>query len=434
MAVLIPFRGLSYSPEVAGDIGEAISPPFDTISPELQESLYQRSPHNVVRLEAGQSRATDGPGDDRYSRAAATLKDWMARGVLRRDTEASFYLVRHSFGFRGADRERIELMACVGLEEYFQGMVLPHEFTRADDKSDRLALLQACRANFSPIMGLYRDPEKRLPAIFRSAMAGPPLMEMSDAAEQGYTVWRIDRTGWINEIKEAIAPRPLYIADGHHRYETALNFRNLSRSGIEESWAGDEPSNFVMMGLIDFDDPGLLVLPYHRVARGLGDAALDRVRGDLARFFHRQPFGNEDQPPSYTRLLEEVEAQGKDKVVMGLLDPKGSGLELLTLKPEAAQEEWGLLGDSEAWVLEEQVLRPILGESLGRCISYVHDGDEAAESVRSGQYELGFFLRPFPLGLFETIVKAGHRLPPKSTFFYPKLPAGLVINLLNGDV
>ena len=324
-------------------------------------------------------------------------------------------------------------MACVGLEEYSQRVVLPHEYTRDEDKSDRLALLQACRANFSPIMGLYRDPEKKLSAIFRSAMAGPPIMDLSDAAEQGYTVWKIDRSDWINQIQEAMAPRPLYIADGHHRYETALNYRNLSRSGAEGSWAKYEPSNSVLMGLIEFDDPGLLVLPYHRVAGGLGDASLDRVRGTLTRFFDVQPLGNMDGP-SYEKLLEEVEAQGRDKVVMGLLDPKSGGLSLLKLKSEAVPEAWGHLGGSEAWILEEQVLRPILGESLAQCLSYVHDGDEAAEMVHSGRYELGFFLRAFPLGLFETIVKAGHRLPPKSTFFYPKLPAGLVINLLDGDV
>ena len=433
MADVRPFRGLRYNLPIAGDISQTICPPFDTISADLQKSLHQRSPYNIVRLELGETRPSDTPKDNRYTRAAATFKDWMNKQVLAREAESAFYLVRHTFSFRGSHRERLELMACVRLEEYSRRVVLPHEYTRDEDKNDRLSLIQACHANFSPIMCLYRDEQKRLSQIFQRTMAEPPMMDLSDMGEQGYLLWKIGGTEQTNEIKESMASRPLYIADGHHRYETALNYRNISTSGRQGAWTTDEEFNFVMMGLIEFDDPGLQVLPYHRVARGLSEATLRQVHDGLARFFHQLPFPNATLA-GYERLLEEIEVRGRDQVVMGLLDPSGGVPQLLTLKEGVVPEAWGPIGGSEAWILEEQVLKPVLGDSLGRCLDYIHDGDEVVEKVRTGQYQLGFLLRPFPIGLFETIMNTGQRLPPKSTFFYPKLPAGLVINLLEGDI
>ena len=433
MADVRPFRGLRYNTPIAGAISHTICPPFDTISADLQKSLHQRSPYNVVRLELGETRPSDTPKDSRYTRAAATFKDWMNKQVLAREQESAFYLVRHTFSFGGKDRERLELMACVRLEEYSRRVVLPHEYTRDEDKNDRLSLMQACHANFSPIMCLYRDEQKRLAPVFQRTMAEPPLMDLSDMGEQGYLVWKIGGIEGTNEVREAMATGPLYIADGHHRYETALNHRNISMSSRKGAWTTDEAFNFVMMGLIEFDDPGLLVLPYHRVARGLSDATLGQVQDGLARFFHQQPFSNAVDS-GYEKLLKEIEVRGRNQVIMGLLDPSGGGPQLLTLKEGVVPEAWGPLGGSEAWILEEQVLRPVLGDSLGQCLYYVHDGDEVVEKVRTGQNQLGFLLRPFPLGLFETIMNTGQRLPPKSTFFYPKLPAGLVINLLEGSL
>ena len=433
MADVRPFRGLRYNTDVAGDLSHIISPPFDTIPLELQSSLYRQSPYNVVRLEAGEKLASDHPHHNRYTRAAALLADWIRSRVLVREKEPAFYLVRHSFNLLGQDRARLELMACVRLEEYQRRVVLPHEFTRDEDKRDRLALIGACHANFSPIMCLYRDQEKKLAPIFGRIMAEPSLVAFSDAGEQGYTVWRIDHPQVADEIRDAMASRPLYIADGHHRYETALTFRDRAASGQGGALPKDDGVNFVMMGLIEFDDPGLVVLPYHRVAGGLGDTALARVRDGLAAFFDSETY--EAGPKGgIQRLLEEIELRGRDKIVMGLLDSGGDGLQLLTLRKEVNPDAWGSIGASEAWILEEQVLRPILGESLARCVNYIHDGAEAEERVKSGEYQLGFFLKPFPLGTFEAIMNEGRRLPPKSTFFYPKLPTGIVINLLEGQV
>ena len=256
----------------------------------------------------------------------------------------------------------------------------------------------------------------------------------SNAGDQGYRVWQIDDPEWTGEISEAMSSLPLYIADGHHRYETALTYRDLAASGHGGIWTGDEASNFVMMGLIEFGDPGLMVLPYHRVLGGLGEAALDRVRNGLDRLFDAAPFPEGDQA-GLGRFLEEIELRGRDQPAMGLLDPRGGGYRLLTLKQGANLDAWGLIAQSEAWILEEQVLKPVLGaDSLRERLDYVHDGDEAEGKAKSGQCQLAFFLKPFPLDLFETVMNMGQRLPPKSTFFYPKLATGLTINLLEGTL
>ena len=424
MADVRPFRGLRYNPDAVGELSNIISPPFDTISPELQSSLHRRSPYNVVRLESGERQPSDTPADNRYTRAAALMADWRDNRVLVRDGEPSFYLVEHTFTHEGR-RARLELLASVRVEEYERGVVLPHEFTRDADKRDRLALIQACHANFSPIMCLYRDEGGGLDRVLRRAMAGPPLADFSDAGQQGYRVWKIEGES-TGEISEALSSRSLYIADGHHRYETALNYRNLTAS--EGAPSADAAHNFVMMGLISFDDPGLLVLPYHRVLGGLDDGALAKVRKGLGELFDLQAYGG-----GLEGFLAEIEAMGKGRLVMGLMDPHGrQGLQLLTLKAWTDTTACGVLGGSEAWILEEQVLRLILGESLGGHVEYVHQGDEAESLVARGEYQMAFFLKPFPLDLFETVMNMGQRLPPKSTFFYPKLATGLVINPLEG--
>ena len=434
MADFRPFKAVRYDTDVVGDLSEIICPPFDTIPPELQGSLHQRSPYNVVRLEAGEKLPSDTPLDDRYTRAADLFRDWTNEGVLVRDEQPAFYLVRHTFRTRDTERARLELMGCVRLEDYRRHVVLPHEYTRDEDKRDRLELMSSCHANFSPIMCLYRDTENGLAAIFQRVMAEPPVMDFSDATGQGYKVWRLDDVGRTDDIQEVLSDKNLYIADGHHRYETALAYRDLMVSRLGEPQSTNEAFNFVMMGLINFDDPGLTVLPYHRVVSGLDKPVLYRVRHGLDAVFDAAPFP-QGCLGQLEKVLAEIELRGKDRAAMALLDP-GSGAEfqLLTLKDPADLDAFGPVASSEAWIIEERVLKPVLGDSLSECLTYIHDGEEATKKLRAGECQLGFFLRPFPLDLFETIVDLGHRLPPKSTFFYPKLATGLVINLLEGSL
>ncbi len=450
MADVRPFRGLRYNPQVVGELSRIICPPFDTIPPELHSSLYQRSPYNVVRLESGERLPSDTPQDNRYTRSAALLSEWMDKRSLVREEAPAFYLVQHDFHHGGHDggnqgergKSRLELVACVRLEDYERRVVLPHEYTRDADKQDRLALMEACNTNFSPIMCLYRDEGERVSAVLECAMTGQPIYDFSDPGGQTYKLWKIDDPAQAAEITGAMAFSSLYIADGHHRYETALNYRDLmaSRRGRPAAEAGTEASNFVMMGLIQFDDPGLMVLPYHRVVGNLDGPTLEGVRGAIHEFFQVEHFSGGQ--PGLDGFLREIEGRGREQMVMGLLDPLGllgagpgnNGLHLLTLKEGVYPDRWGPVGRSEAWILEEQAMRPILGDSLGRCVDYIHDGEETERRVRDGEFQLGFFLKPFPLDLFANIMDLGLRLPPKSTFFYPKLPTGIVINPLEGSL
>ena len=433
MADVRPFRALRYNPDIVGDLSRIVCPPFDTISPELQSSLYQRSPHNVVRLERGERLPTDTGEDNEYGRAANLLAEWIHKRVLVREEMPAFYLVRHTFDFRGRSRSRLELMVCVGLEDYEKRVVLPHEYTRDADKRDRLSLMKACHANFSPIMCLYRDEDRRLSHVIEEVMAGPPMMEFSDAADQGYEVRRIQDATQIGEIRRVLSPRSLYIADGHHRYETALAYRDHVASSHDLASAGDETPGFVMLGLIGFNDPGLMVLPYHRVVSGLSEAQLQRVRGGLGEYFQSVPFSPAGNG-GLADLLKAVELRGKERLAMGLLDRKSGAPQILTAKPGLDLERLGPIAGSEAWILEEQVLKPVLGDSVGQCVGYIHDGEEVEVGISNGECQLGFLLKPFPLDLFETIMDLGQRLPPKSTFFYPKLATGLVMNLLEGSL
>ena len=434
MADVRPFKGLRYNHRVVGDLSPIVCPPFDTIPPDLQNTLYERSPYNVVRLEAGEILPTDTPDHNRYTRAASLLHSWTETGVLVRESAPAFYLAQHTFSLGGGETaHRLELMACVRLEDYDRRVVLPHEYTREGDKRDRLALMEACHVNVSPIMCLYRDEQQRLSQVFGATMGVEPLLDFEDSAGQGYRVWKIDGERDIREISDALSSNPLYIADGHHRYETALAFRDGKGSQLESP---DDAPNFVMMGLIDFDDPGLRVLPYHRVLGGLDAGTLAQVKQRIEQLFEVETLTIGSL--TLDTLVREIELRGRQQQVIGLLETGRSGqengdsLDLLMLKPGVQPQNSGPVAESEAWTLEEQVLRPVLGSELGKHLDYVHDQEEAIRKLRTGEYQLGFFVKSFPLDLFKRIMDSGQKLPPKSTFFYPKLPTGLVINLLEG--
>ena len=431
MADVRPFRGLRYNPQVVPDLSEVVSPPFDTISPTLQRELCQRSPHNIVRLEAGERLDSDTTVENRYTRAHALFGQWREEEVLVRDSSPAFYLLRQEFTHRGRRRVRHGLMACVRLEEYQNGIVLPHELTGTADKEDRLALMEACHANFSPIMCLYREGERRVSALLQQVASSTPAMATaSDSEDQDYALWRIDQDEMVASIRQALASLPLYIADGHHRYETALRYRDQRRQAGEPG--GKEPaSEFVLMVLIELDDPGLVVAPYHRVLANLDGATETRILAGLKERCDMAPCPTS----SLDALLDQVEREGQTSPVMGMMGGVGDdGPWLLRLRPRRELEEMGPIAQSEAWILEEQLLKPILGESLDQHLIYMHDAEEAARLAQSGPGHIAFFLKPFPLDLFQAIVDSGHRLPRKSTFFYPKLPAGLVINPLEGTL
>ncbi|MFQ5860224.1 MAG: DUF1015 domain-containing protein [Dehalococcoidia bacterium] len=429
MAELRPFCGLRYNLALVTDLSEVLCPPYDVIGPEEQQRLHQLSPYNMVRLELGQEFPTDTPQENRYTRAAAQFSCWLAEEVLLREEQPALYLLRQRFTHRGQEMARLSLLAAVRLEELDRGGILPHERTAEAPKRDRLALMEACQANLSPVMALYRDPLGTVQGLLKRVQEASPVAQARDG-QGGSQLWCISQEEAIGQIGSALAGQPLYLADGHHRYETALAYRDRMRARAQGQWSDDDASNFVLMALVSLDDPGLLVLPYHRLVCGLAPPMLTCLRDRLHQCFHIEPFAAAREGPWLEVLLDTVEELGRERVALGLLGPDGEGPYLLTLKEGQKPSGRGPIADFEAWLLEELVLAPVLRETLVDSVSYVHDPEEAVRRIEDTTCQMAFFLRPLPLELFEAIVRQGQRLPPKSTYFHPKLPTGLVLNPL----
>lgn len=426
-----PFRGWRYDPEVVGDLSSVLCPPYDLITPQLQSSLLRLSPYNVVHLEAGEGLDWDAPAQGQYSRTAALFGEWTERGILRRDSETCFYLLRHRFVYRDRTLVRLVLIAGAGLEEYNTGRVLPHEYTEEPAIRDRVSLMEACNANFSPIMGLYRDRQMELTAVFGEVMGRPATVDVRDDMGQEYALWRITDPEVQESIGRFFSDRPIFLADGHHRYEAARRLRQKRSLGEPRASGVNPACNFVLMGLIAFEDPGLVVLPYHRVLSRLPSNQYAQVQDRLHQLFEARPM---DWPPEggADAIVEQVAQQGRDRHALAMVGPDRHTSLLLTLRQGIDWRQWGPLAVSEAWILEEKVLKPVLGDATLSHLGYIHDHQEAVDQVHSGAQHLAFLVKPFPMAQFETIVGQGHRLPRKSTFFYPKLPTGLVINQLDG--
>ena len=426
MAKVTPFRGWRYNREVVDDIAAVLCPPYDLITPRIQQALMERHPLNVIHLEAGEGLDWSEDSAGRYAETAERFEQWLTDGVLQQEEQASYYLLRHGFELGGRERSRLGLICCVGIEDYDTRQVLPHEFTEAPAIRDRVTLMESVSANISPIMSLYQDPNNELGPVLDRVTSTEPEVDASDEYGSDTTLWRISDPQDVAAITGFFSNRPVFLADGHHRYEASRHYQ-LGRQ--QEGAVGESRAhNYVMMTLIAFDDPGLVVLPYHRNLSGLSPDQLHRVKSRLYEVFEAEPAG-ERAPDA---LVELVEERGRTERVMAAITPDGA--QLLTLRESAVGGDWGSLAVSEAWVLEEKVLRPELGDATLRHLGFQHDHDEAAAGVANGVLQMAFFMKPFPMDAFQEIVGQGQRLPRKSTFFYPKLPTGLVINRIDGEI
>ncbi len=433
MANVTPFRGWRYNPAVVDDMAAVLCPPYDLITPQIQQALMDRHALNIIHLEAGEGLDWSADPAGRYAETAERFEQWLRDGVLQQDAEPGYYLLRHTFTLGGRERSRLGLIACVGLEDYETRQVLPHEFTEAPAIRDRVTLMKSVSANISPIMSIYRDADNELEPVFQRVMADAPEVDAQDEYGSATTMWRITDGGDVAAISSFFERRPVFLADGHHRYEASRQYQAARHA--EGNDAPSKSHNYVMMTLISFDDPGLVVLPYHRNLSGLAEEQLARVQARLSEIFDAEPapirHSRESGNPAED-LVDLVEERGRTGRVMAALTPDGA--QLLTLRPSAIGDDWGSMAVSEAWVLEEKILRPELGDRTLEHLGFLHDHEEAAEGVANGSLQMAFLMKPFPMDAFEDIVGQGQRLPRKSTFFYPKLPTGLVINRIDGEI
>ncbi len=411
-----PFNGLRYD-ESAGSLADLICPPFDVISPEQERALLAGNPNNMVRLEL--SELSGPPTSDRYSNAGRSYRRMREEGVLRQDESRSYYLLRQRFTSGGVSHERLGLLGALRLEE-LGGAVLPHEDTAAGPKEDRLALMEASSANFSPLMMLYRDTLGQIRRVIAQTTASPADADFI-VDGQGYSIWTISDPALVGSVRDALESQPAYIADGHHRYETALVY---NRSHPQ--------ADTVLTCLIAFDDPGLLIQPYYRVVHGLDDRKLGEMRDLMSTLFTASPSG----VTSPDDLGGVVASIGRDQVALGVVE-RGKPSVVLTPsdavvpEPDSAAAPDEQARAVEANVLQEMLFKPVLGDSFPDNVAYVHDPAEAVRMVDDGDGQIAFFIKGVPAAVFEAVVGAGIRLPRKSTYFHPKVPSGLVVNPLD---
>ncbi|HTE86384.1 MAG TPA: DUF1015 domain-containing protein [Dehalococcoidia bacterium] len=433
MADLRPLRGLRYQERIAGDLGAVLAPPYDVISGDTQRALYDRGPYNVVRLEYGVE--AEDTGASRYQAAAATLAGWRRKGVLATDPMPGLYLYEQGFQHDGRAYRRRSIIGRVRLEPWEAGVILPHEHTLAGPKRDRLRLLQACRTDVSPVFGLYRPDGGRALSVCEPAATIAPLVDAIDIAGQRHRLWPVEDPHAIEAVARQFASRTLYIADGHHRYETALHYRDEQRSA-SPAWTGEEPENFVLMALTAADDPGLLILPIHRLVRPVTPQAglLEALSATFDVLAEGRP---EALNASSAQLLERLRAEGSRRPVFGCLG-LSEELVLIALRESDAVAKQMPLGHSDAWrrlgvnLLQYGILEPLLGIDIdtvraGGHVEFTESAEEARAEVRSGGFPLAFLLNATRPEEIFAVADAGDRMPQKSTYFYPKLGTGLVL-------
>ena len=433
MADIAGFCGTRYNAEKVPDLSKVVAPPYDVIDEVQRAGLAARDEHNVVRL----ILPADQPGKDRYTCAAELLRRWLDERFLLRDPAPGIYVVRQEWTGGDETLERTGFIAAVRLEPFGEGHIYPHENTLSAPKEDRLALLKATRANLSQVLALFPDEKRDVDDWLSRVSASPPLAQATDDAGVVARLWRECRERRIAELRDALVERPLFIADGHHRYETALAYKRFCAEN-SGAVAADAPENSVMMLCVAINHPGLVTLPTHRLLP-TETVNVDNLVGRLNREFDVRPIATFS---GKTGELDEILRSDLTPNLMILY--AGRHRPPLRVSPRKPPSILGRMSDrSVAWrtldvsILQYAILEEILGLTLKRItqeagIGYVHEADEAARRVDRGEFAAAFLLRPTPVSAVAVVASQLEKMPPKSTFFYPKALTGMVIRQLQG--
>ena len=439
MATVVPFRGWRYELSRVGSLFQVAAPPYDVIGRAFQDELYSLSPYNVVRVDLGKTTPEDGDGQNRYTRAAAALAQWKADHVLVRDEEPTVTIVEESYvGPDGQARTRRGFLALVRLQEFGEGVIFPHEATLSGPKRDRFQLMEQTCMSLSPVFMLYSLPDDAVMAAWDEAGEGrPPLAAMTDPAGTTTRLWVASDLQLLESIRVRLADAPLLIADGHHRYETALRYRDARH----EQGDGPGPWDYALVYLCNMDDPGLAIFATHRLVKELPAGIVAALPGSLDRFFRVEELSSApgDAPDA---ILAFLAARAEESGAFGLYLP-GRGAFGLSLRDPEAPDTSANDEHSEAYhrldvaILHNLILRETLGISpeevaAGNHITFVKNLERAFERLNKAESQAGFFMNPIKLDQVRQVAMGGERLPQKSTYFYPKLPTGLVFHDLDG--
>ncbi len=416
MAEIQPLRALHYDPARTGGFQDVLAPPYDVIDSEQRARLVARSPYNVVRIDLPE-------GDDPYRNAAEELAQWRADGVVVQDEEPALWPLAQDYaGPDGRRRTRTGFLARVRVTEYGAGTIRPHERTHPGPREDRLRLTRATKANLSPIFSLYSDPEGAVGRALESTIASQPYQLTTDDDGTVSRIWRLSDQTAIDTVTRSLAPAELLIADGHHRYETARAYA--------EEIGGEGPHRYVLMCLVALQDPGLTVFPTHRLVRGLRPDQHETLATAIKRDFAIEPLTDRRQlaPPE------------NDELKIGYIDAHFREPFMLKLK-DASIAEQALADHAEPYrrldtaVLEALILKGALeltDEQIDHLdgLGYARDFDQALQLINDRTYDAAFFMAPTPVERVQAVAATGESMPPKSTYFYPKVPTGLLFNPL----
>jgi uncharacterized protein (DUF1015 family) len=433
MAEIIPFKALRYDPDQV-KLEDVLTQPYDKITPEMQSKYYEKSTHNLVRIILGKAGETDTDAFNVYTRAAEYLHDWRSGGILKQDPEPSIYAYSQTFTVPGTRdlQERRGLIALGRLQDYADGVVYRHEQTLSKPRADRLNLLRATRAHFGQIFMLYSDPGSEIEGLLKSKMDEDPEISLLDEYETLHRVWRIHDPALIHAVQEKMRDKKLLIADGHHRYETALAYRSERRAETGSS-DPNAPFEFVMMTLIPMESRGLVILPTHRIVHGLLDFDRERMLEAAGEFFDIDRIDLRTESRSATTLLGEAGENGTAFVAVTRQGPY-----LMRAKRDAIQhalrELPALQRELDVVQLHRILLERVLGISEEAIrnqenVRYERDAFEAISWVRQGA-NVAFLMNPAKIEQVRDIAFSGEVLPQKSTDFYPKLLSGLTIYAL----
>ena len=423
-----PLRAWRYDAERV-DISTVLAPPYDVISSDRQKKLYEKSPYNCIRLILNKKDPVDTDQNNAYTRARDTFQEWQKEGVLIREQEPCFYVYRQTFKdpISGAIKNRFALLGRVRLEPFEKGIIVPHEKTLRGPKEDRMKLLRTVRTNFSPVFGLYKDKGFSIRSIIQDPMNSRPIFEAEDDDHIVHTLWAIEDADILAKLQKAFLSKKVYIADGHHRYETALEYARQQREEERSSDLVLFPFDYMYMALVSFDDPGFIVLPTHRIVTKLGMSTDEAIRR-LEEYFKVEKV-------SLAKLKEMTASYDNAGKTFGLVVQEGNFL--LTMIDKEKAKKRMTQGKPDIWydlnvnVLAHLIFAELLGLTEDRwesVLKFEHTVDGAVAPLQTGEAQAVFLLQPPKVEMLEKMGAVNERMPQKSTYFYPKLASGLIFH------
>lgn len=440
MADVKPFKGILYNSEHVDDLAKVVAPPYDVISSDYQNDLHRRHPHNVIRLILGKAEPQDSGPHDIHQRSAGYFRQWLRDGVLKQDDTEAFYFTSIEFEVDGRWVTRYGIIGLVKLEPFEKGIVLPHERTFSKVKTERLSLIRQSSANFCSIFGLYSDTKGMLERMKAGVGSRTADMDIIDDMGTHHKLWRLTDAQSLNEITAALGPQTIYIADGHHRYETALNYCQWLKEN-DTAFDDRHPANYVMMSLSSLEDPGMVIFPAHRLLKDVSADTRESLLAKLNDFFTIQSIPLNQGVDKALAEADATLAANKDRNAFILCMSQNGAIHVLILKEGVMQTKYGSeipepLMDLDVTVLTRLVMIDLLGFDRSRLddaekISYRTKLRDAYLAVMEGKADIAFILNPTRIEQVQRVAEHGLIMPRKSTYFYPKIISGQVMNTLS---